>query len=129
MSCLDYVIIDVLKSHFHKILVKKSQAEVASLMSTAKRVCLISYFRLDAITFLLYRYTLYNVLIDYYWSQLIKLKAWNFKHQNFLFSFLTITLIEGSYKSWPEWNLNRRPLNSVQILQPTEQSGHDFNSH
>ena len=30
-------------------------------------------------------------------------------------------------ESWPEWDLNPRPLNSIQTLQPTELSGHEFN--
>ena len=30
-------------------------------------------------------------------------------------------------ESWPEWDLNPRPLNSVQ--KPTELLGHEFNSH
>ena len=34
-----------------------------------------------------------------------------------------------SIESWPEWDLNPRPLNSVQTLEPTELSDHEFNSH
>ena len=33
-------------------------------------------------------------------------------------------VLEVAIESWPEWNLNPRPLNSVQILSPTELSGH-----
>ena len=35
---------------------------------------------------------------------------------------------EVAIESWPEWDLNPRP-DSVQTLQPTELSGHEFNSH
>ena len=34
---------------------------------------------------------------------------------------------EVAIESWPEWDLNPRPLNSVQT--PTELAGHAFNSH
>ena len=37
--------------------------------------------------------------------------------------------LEVAIESWPEWDLKPRPLNSVQTLQPTELSGHEFNSH
>ena len=43
--------------------------------------------------------------------------------------FTTERLFEVAIASWPEWDLNPRPLNSVQTLQPTELSGHEFNSH
>ena len=36
--------------------------------------------------------------------------------------------LEVAIESWPEWDLNPRPLNSVQTLYPTELSGHEFNS-
>ena len=42
--------------------------------------------------------------------------------------FTTEWFLEVAIESWPEWNLNRRPLNFVQMLQPTELSGHEFNS-
>ena len=42
--------------------------------------------------------------------------------------FTTEGLLEVAIESWPEWDLNPRPLNSVQTLQPTELSGHEFNS-
>ena len=32
---------------------------------------------------------------------------------------------EAAIESWPEWNVNPRPLNAA----PTELSGHEFNSH
>ena len=38
-------------------------------------------------------------------------------------------LFEVAIESWPEWDLNSRPLNSVQTLYPTELSGHEFNSY
>ena len=41
--------------------------------------------------------------------------------------FRTEGLFEVAIESWPEWDLNPRPLNAVQTLQPTELSG--FNSH
>ena len=37
--------------------------------------------------------------------------------------------LEVAIESWPEWNLNPRPLKSVQTLQPTELSGHECNTH
>ena len=43
--------------------------------------------------------------------------------------FTTEGLLEVAIESCPEWELNPRPLNSVQMLQPTELSGHEFNSH
>ena len=43
--------------------------------------------------------------------------------------FITEGFFEVAIESWPEWNLNPRPVNSVQTLQPTELSGHEFNSH
>ena len=36
---------------------------------------------------------------------------------------------EVTIESWPEWDLNPRPLNSVQTLKPTELSGYEFNLH
>ena len=36
--------------------------------------------------------------------------------------------LEVAIESWPEWDLNLRSLNSVQMLKPTELSGHEFNS-
>ena len=42
--------------------------------------------------------------------------------------FTTEGFFEGAIESWPEWDLNPRPLNSVQTLQPTVLSGHEFNS-
>ena len=32
-------------------------------------------------------------------------------------------------ESWPEWDLNPRPLNSVQTLKPIELLGQEFNLH
>ena len=43
--------------------------------------------------------------------------------------FITERFFEVAIDSWPEWDLKPRPLNSVQTLQPTELSSHDFNSH
>ena len=43
--------------------------------------------------------------------------------------FITEGFFEVAIESWPEWDLNPRPLNSVQMLQPTELSGHELNSH
>ena len=42
--------------------------------------------------------------------------------------FITEGFLEVAIESWSEWDLNPRPLNSVQTLQPTELSGHAFNS-
>ena len=36
---------------------------------------------------------------------------------------------EEAIESWPEWDLSPQPMHSVQILQPTELSGHEFKSH
>ena len=43
--------------------------------------------------------------------------------------FITERFLEVAIESWPEWDLNPRPLNSVQAPEPTELSGHEFNSH
>ena len=43
--------------------------------------------------------------------------------------FTTDGFFDVAIESWPESDLNTRPLNSVQTLQPTELSGHEFNSH
>ena len=43
--------------------------------------------------------------------------------------FTTEGFFEVAIESWPEWDLNPQPLNSIQILKPTELSGHEFNSH
>ena len=43
--------------------------------------------------------------------------------------FTTEGLLEVAIENWPELDLNPRLLNSVQTLQPTELSGHEFNSH
>ena len=43
--------------------------------------------------------------------------------------FTTERFLEVAIESWPEWDLSPRPLNSGQMLQPTELSGHEFNSH
>ena len=43
--------------------------------------------------------------------------------------FTTKGLFEVAIESWPEWDMNPQPLNSVQMLYPTELSGHEFNSH
>ena len=42
--------------------------------------------------------------------------------------FTTEGVLEVAIESWPEWNLNPKPLNSVETLYPTELSGHEFNS-
>ena len=42
--------------------------------------------------------------------------------------FTTEVFFEVAIESWPEWDLNPQPLNSVQTLQPTELSGHEFSS-
>ena len=39
--------------------------------------------------------------------------------------FTTEGLFEVSIESWAEWDLNPRPLNSVQMLWPTELSGYE----
>ena len=36
--------------------------------------------------------------------------------------FTTEGFFEVAIESWPEWNLNPQPLNSVQMLYPTELS-------
>ena len=38
-------------------------------------------------------------------------------------------IFEVDIENLPEWDLNLRPPNSVQTLQPTEVSGHEFKSH
>ena len=43
--------------------------------------------------------------------------------------FTTDGFFEVALESWPEWDLNPRPQNSVQMLKPTELSSHEFNSH
>ena len=43
--------------------------------------------------------------------------------------FTTEGFFKVAIESWPEWDLNPRPLNSVQTLYSTELSGHEFNSH
>ena len=43
--------------------------------------------------------------------------------------FTTEGFLEVAIESWREWDLNPRPLNFVQTLQPTELSGHEFNFH
>ena len=43
--------------------------------------------------------------------------------------FTTERFFEVAIESWPEWDLNPQPLNSVQTLYPTELSRHEFNSH
>ena len=39
------------------------------------------------------------------------------------------TFTEVSIESLPQWNLNPRPLNSNQMLSPTEPSSHGLNPH
>ena len=41
----------------------------------------------------------------------------------------TERFFEVAIESWPEWNLNPRPLNSIQMLQQNELSSHEFNLH
>ena len=43
--------------------------------------------------------------------------------------FITEGFLEVAIESWPEWDLNPRPLNSVQTPEPTELSDHEFNTH
>ena len=43
--------------------------------------------------------------------------------------FTTERLFEVAIESWPEWDLNSRPLNSIQTPYSTELSGHQLNSH
>ena len=42
--------------------------------------------------------------------------------------FTTEGFLEVAIESWPEWDLNQQPLNSVQTPQPTELSRNEFNS-
>ena len=44
-------------------------------------------------------------------------------------AFTTEGFLEVAIESWREWDLNPRPLNSAQPLEPAELSGHEFNSH
>ena len=37
--------------------------------------------------------------------------------------FTTEGLLAVAIENWPEWDLNPRPLNSVQTLEPTEGEG------
>ena len=49
-----------------------------------------------------------------------------------IYTYMTFTtegFFEVAIESWPEWDLNPQPLNSVQTLSPIELSGHEFNSH
>ena len=43
--------------------------------------------------------------------------------------FTTYGFSKIAKESWPEWDLNPGPINSVQRLSPTELSGHEFSSH
>ena len=43
--------------------------------------------------------------------------------------FTTEGLFEVAIESWCEWELNPEPLNSIQALQLTEVSGHEFSLH
>ena len=43
--------------------------------------------------------------------------------------FTTEGFFEVGIESWPAWDLNPQPLNSIQTLELTELSGHEFNSH
>ena len=43
--------------------------------------------------------------------------------------FTTEEFFKVAIESWREWDLNLRPLNSVQTLYPIKLSGHEFNSH
>ena len=43
--------------------------------------------------------------------------------------FITEGFFEVAAESWPERDLNPRPLNSVQTLYLTELSGYEFNWH
>ena len=58
-------------------------------------------------------------------AQVITLKAEWLIHM----LFITEGFLEIAIESWPEWDSNPRPLNSIQTLSPTELSGHEFNSH
>ena len=40
--------------------------------------------------------------------------------------FTTKEFLEVAIERWSEWDLNPRPLNSVQTLRPTELSGHHY---
>ena len=44
-------------------------------------------------------------------------------------TFIAEGFLELVTESWPERDLNPRPLNSAQTLKSTELLGHDFNSH
>ena len=44
-----------------------------------------------------------------------------------MYIYIFEVLFEVAIESWPEWDLNPRPLNSVQTLLPTELSDHEFN--
>ena len=43
--------------------------------------------------------------------------------------FISDRFFEVAIESWPEWDLNPPPLNSIQKLKPTELSRHEFKSH
>ena len=43
--------------------------------------------------------------------------------------FTTEKFLEIAIESWFEWDLNPRPLNSVQKLKPAELSGHYINTY
>ena len=46
----------------------------------------------------------------------------------YIYIYTTDRFLEVATESWPEWELNPQPLNSVQRLQLTELSGHEFDS-
>ena len=48
---------------------------------------------------------------------------------NIYMVFTTEGFFEVAMESWPEWDLNPRPLNFVQTLLLTELSGHELNSN
>ena len=41
--------------------------------------------------------------------------------------FTTEGFFVESIESWREWDLDPQPLNSVEIFEPLEPSGHEFN--
>ena len=54
----------------------------------------------------------------------IKVITWVWWNELIHMIFTTEALFEVAIESWAEWDLNPRPLNSVQMLWPTELSGY-----
>ena len=72
----------------------------------------------------IYKYINTYIYIMYLYISCIYIYIYIYLHM----VFTTEAFLEVAIESWLEWDLNPRPLNSVQKLQPTELSGHEFKS-